>query len=114
MVIFNVPFQSASMSGFGMAFDPSTFRSTHFGSSMKLFLSLVIQADAPLSSINVWESESNCLLHAFVVARPLGHVVVMHIVDERGTCLSFLLKEAVARWLVPVPDFYIGDHLHHG
>ena len=44
---------------------------------MKLSLSLVIQADAPSSSMRACESESNCLPNIVILGLLFAHVVVM-------------------------------------
>ena len=74
-VVLDMPLDGAAVCGFGMPLNTSDFSIYFFvGGSIKSPLSLVIQAEAPSSSMRARESESNC--------RPGGvssfaHVVVM-------------------------------------
>ena len=69
---------------------PFSFWSTRLGDSMKSSMQLVIQADAPSSSMRAWESESNCFSCVRGFDHLLGHVDIMHVVVVKEACRCFL------------------------
>ena len=59
IVIFNVPFQCALMSGICMAFDPFYLSIHSFGRLYEVIFVLVMHAEAPSLSISACKSELN-------------------------------------------------------
>ena len=75
-----------------MAIDSLYLTVYSLGDSMKSSMQLVMHADAPSSSMRVWESESNCLWRACGVVQPLGHVEVMQVAVVKGSRLGFFCQ----------------------
>ena len=67
-------------------------------------MQLVMHADAPSSSMRVWESESNCLSRACGVVQPLGHVEVMQVAVVKGHVLVSFVSDDVHRYDEVVVD----------